>query len=346
MINGDLMRSYKQYIKQQEIEYLKIRLVHKILLAILFFFLLPLSILKIFYIKNKPNVKLYIFPFGDKEPMQSILKEFKKFNSSIVIIYPTSFYIVPSLIIRDFFETLLSHPIWVVKNLDFFGALSLKVSKYYGYKVSYGVSKLLLFQEYSFYSSYLTRVFENEDGSVYNLMHGIPGQESSYFRFTKCFVWGTYFKNFYIDNNADSTQFIVIGSIFHYNIKNNLSKKVDIDILYTMQGTVLEIESVLEVLENISENKIVRYLQHPRYPVNMKDSKLVESHDDILLAISRSKVIVSHYSTTLLDAMSMKKNVISYLSRDSNHRQYIAYMNKNSIVDSEEEFFRLLQKKS
>lgn len=87
---------------------------------------------------------------------------------------------------------------------------------------------------------------------------------------------------------------MVSCSILHSYIRKKLKQKeVDIDILYIMQGKSEEMKDVLDILEDLSKNQVVRYTQHPRHPVSMKDT-LVEKNDNIFDTILRSKVIMSH----------------------------------------------------
>jgi len=358
MINDDLMRSYNQYIKQQEIGHLKIIFLKKLLLSLLFFILLPLSFLKLFYIKSKRDNKLFILPFGDREPIKSIINELEHLNNSEIIIYPKAFYIFPSLLIKDFMVTLLAHPLWTIKNLDFFGALSLKISKYYAYKVKYGMSNILLFQEYSFYSSYLTRVFEYEKGGLYNLMHGIPGREASYFRFTKCFVWSEYFKTYYIENSAEEKQFVIVGSIFHsklYKSAKEASSVPRYDILYAMQGDTYGddtyVQEVFDVLESLYEKMKIKIAIKP-HPIYSNSIKIPKVFEVINLspkeAILESNLILSHFSTMLLDAKVMNKNVVAFLPKEKLH--LVSYLNEDEVALHKDDLFNkiifLLNKES
>jgi len=343
MINDDLMRSYKQYIKQQEIGHLKINFLKKLLLSLLFFILLPLGILKLFYMNTKKNSKLFIFPFGNKEPMKSIISELKNLNNSEIIIYPQAFYIFPFLLLKDFIGTLFTHPLWTIRNLDFFGALSLKVSKYYGYKVKYEMSKLLLFQEYSFYSSYLTKIFENENGNLYNLMHGIPGKEAAYFRFSKCFIWGKYFENYYISNGAERNQFTIVGSIYHTKLKNKENSNLGrYDIVYALQGdqygNMYSTKMILSILQKIqSEYKLkVVVKQHPIYSNSVPIPRNIDIIDvSPFESIVNSKILISHFSTMLLDAKVLEKKVLAFVSKEE--KEMVGYLSNNEIITEEKE---------
>jgi hypothetical protein len=353
MINDDLMRSYKQYTKQQEIGHLKINFFTKLLLSLLFFVLFPLNILKLFYIKTKRNNTLFIFPFGNKEPMQTILSELENLTDCKIIIHPEAFYIFPSLLIKDFMLTLLNHPLWTMKNLDFFGALSIKVSKYYGYKRKYSISKLLLFQEYSFYSSYLTRIFEYENSELYNLMHGIPGPEASFFRFTKFFVWGEYFKKYYINHKAEERQFVISGSIFHqhFSIFDSSIKKEQIqyDIVYALQGDLYGnnqyINDTFSILKELhmKRNFKIAIKPHPIYSNNIEIPQIF----DILTlsleeSILKSKLILSHFSTIFLDSKVLNIKVIAFI--DENQKELVGYLNKQEICFSKMDLCKKIEK--
>jgi len=347
MINSDLMRSYNQYKNQQKIGHLQINFLHKLMLSILFFTLIPLSILKLFRFKIKKSNTLFILPFRDSEPFISILDELRTIKESVIITYPNALLIFPDILIKDFYKTFKAQPLWTIKNLDFFGALSLKVSQYYGYKIKYGMSRILLFQEYSFYSSYLTRVFEYEEGSVYNLMHGFPGKEASFFRFTKCFVWGKYFEDLYIVNKAEADQFIVAGSIYHEKLLQQKLEHSKYDILYVMQGKKYSndeyVNNIFKVLKKIQmKSKLkIAIKPHPRYS---NDTHIPKYFDTVQVspvqAISESKLIISHFSTMLLDAQIMGKHVLAFLPK--NKIDLVSYMKDKNIFHNQDKLYMYL----
>ena len=342
LMDNFLERSYKGYIRQQKIGYLTVNCLEKNILAFLFIlFFLPLSIFSIFSKKKVVNNHiLFIFSFSDKEPMNTILKELDGSKSNRIIKYPKALPFLPQILLKDFLSILCKEPIWTIKNLDFFGALSVKISKYYGYKKKYSISKLLLFQEYSFYSSYLTRIFEYENGGLYNLMHGVPGREASYFRFTKCFVWSEYFKEYYIENSAEENQFIIAGSIFHsklYNSIKNTSTSIKYDILYAMQGDTHGddnyVKEVFEVLEELYRTEKVRIAvkPHPIYSNKIDIPKNFDLLDSSPVeAILESNLILSHFSTMLLDAKVVNKKVLAFLPEEKLH--LVGYLNENEVV--------------
>jgi len=346
--NNDLMRSYNQYIKQQKLGHINIHFVQRILLSFIFIFSFILLGINLFFIysKKKVNKTLFVFPFNNKEPMGSIITELRKLNHSRIIVYPKALPIFPLLLLKDFLYLLCTKPLWTLRNLDFFGALSIKVSKYYGYKKKYAISKLLLFQEYSFYSSYLTYIFESEDGSLYNLMHGIPGEEASYFRFSKCFVWGEYFKNYYILNNAEKNQFIIVSSIYHAKLKMQKNSSMAVyDIIYALQGDrysdITSTKIVLDVLQQVQRDfgLKVAVKQHPIYPSSVPiPSKFLEIDISPFDSIFSSKMLISHFSTMLLDAKVLDKKVLAFLSKEQ--KGMVAYLDNNEVVFDKNELYK------
>jgi len=336
---SDIQRSFLQYQKHQDIGYLKLTLLYKIMLSFIFFLLLPFVIFNIFFKKRQNNKNVFVVDYGSKQPYKIINQELKATNR-FKFLRLNSFYIplVPTIFIRD----ILKNPIFTIKNLPFLGGLLLKISKYYFFIKYNNISKLIVLQEYSFYMSYLTRVIEKEDGKLYNIMHGIPGETYSFFRFSKCFVWGEFYKYEYIKNRAYTKQFIISGSIFHHYLsKQRYNNDESIDILYAMDGDVLGVDDVLEVLKKLSSKYKIRVKQHPRYRVDI-DSKLIEIDNDIVDAISKSKVVISHYSTALLDVIVMNKNAVSYIYDYAIENKFVSYLDKKSIVSNKEALIYLL----
>jgi len=341
MINVDLMRSYNQYKKHQEVGHIEIRIFQRIMLSILFFLLMPLSFLKWIYtilLRRTTSRKLYVFPFTNTEPMKTILEGLSQINNSVIIIYPKAFFVFPSILLKDFSNSLINNPLWTIRNLDFFGALALKVSQYYGYKLKYNISILMVFQEYSFYSSYLTRIFENEKGSLYNIMHGIPGKEASYFRFTKCFVWGEYFRTYYIRNKAERSQFVISGSIYHTKLQSG-SKSIDdsYKIIYALQGDtygdIKYIQETFEVLKQVQKVSNIKIAVKP-HPIYSNKDRIPKEFDVIELSpmesITKTKLVISHFSTIFLDAKVMGKQILAFLPEDK--KELVAYLDRREIA--------------
>jgi len=339
MINSDLIRSYKQYSIHKKMQLIKITSVRKIALSLIFFLIVLTLIFKTYYTffyKKKNNSKLKIISFGTNEPMKSILYELSKIKGSETIVCPKAIYIFPSILLKDFVKIFLKMPLWSIKNLDFFGALAIKVSQYYGYKVKYGIKNLLIFQEYSFYSTYLTYIFEQENGGLYNMMHGIPGKEAAFFRFTKCFVWGEYFSKFYIANGAKKNQFLIVGSLYHSQLRlknKNYTKKYDI--LYAVQGNFADKEyaqTIINTLEKISidYNLKIAIKEHPLYKCSCDIPSCFHVVDTSAFeAIASSKMVISQFSTMLLDAKVIGGSVLAFLPEKNKH--LVNYLNDDEV---------------
>ncbi len=339
---SDIERCLKQFRKHEQLNYLILSPLLKIILGITFFILLPFTLFELFKKRAMDKKSIYIIDYDDNEPFRSIkfsIKEVKGFT--FIPIKRNYIPRLPSIFLKDVWLILMTKPIFLIKNLDFFGALAWKISKYYALICKYNIHHLIVFQEYSFYSSYLTRVLELDGGKLFNIQHGIPGKTYSYFRFSKMFIWGEYFKEVYIENGADKNQFIITGSIVHSSIKNKLTRDDYIDILYIMQGNQDEMDDVFHTLEKLSEKYIVKYIQHPRHFVQV-NTKLQECNLDIWSAIIQSKRVVGHFSTALLDARWLGKRVIAYPKKDI--QEYVSYLSKENIVYNKEDLLKALTK--
>ena len=339
---SDLQRSFLQYKKHQELGHLKLNYFHKISFIFIFFLLLPFIFVNIFFIYKRKNSEIYVIDYEAKQPYIRINQEFEKSNRfRFLKINRLSIPTVPLI----FFQDIIKNPIFCITHLAFLGALLLKITKYYFFIKYYNISKLIVFQEYSFYMSYLTRIMESDGGKLYNVMHGVPGESYCFFRFSKCFIWGEFYKEVYIKNGADKNQFIVSGSIFHYSLLKNRNTNIeDIDILYAMDGDVTGKDDVINILEKLVNKYKIRVKQHPRYRVDIGDT-LIEIDNDIIEAIVHSKLIISHYSTALLDVLIMGKTPISYLYNDVLEREYIPYLEKSLVVSNKLELINLIGKR-
>jgi hypothetical protein len=317
--------------RHEELKHLHIKPLYKILLSLVFFFLLPSVILS--YLFKKTHTTVVVLNYGNKAPFDliyNIFKEHKIFN----LIPLDKFFvpILPPIFIQDIIKILYHNPIFIWKNLYFFGAIALKISQYYFFVRRHHISSLIVFQEYSFYMSYFTRVMEFEQRKLYNIQHGISGETYCHFRFTKSFVWGKYFKKMFIENGADENQFILTGSFVHQILKEKkISISEEIDILYVMQGEMDEMYEVLEILDLLSEGMVIRYIQHPRYPANIT-TQLIPSEYDTISSILKSKLVLSHYSTVLFDSAFLGKKALSYTKKERNMYKYVSYLVEESII--------------
>ncbi len=344
MIHPDLMRSYMHMKRHEELKYLKIKVVPRVLLSILFFLLIPSVFMS--YLFKKTHTKIVVLNYGNKAPFDIIYSVFRKHKIFKLIPLDKFFIpILPPIFIRDIRDILRDNPIFILKNLYFFGAMSLKISQYYFFIRRHHISSLIVFQEYSFYMTYFTRIMEYEKRKLYNIQHGISGDTYCYFRFTKSFIWGRHFKEKFIKNKAEINQFILSGSIYHQALKEQETTMTEeIDVLYVMQGEMTEMYDVLEVLGDLSQNLVIRYIQHPRYPADIS-TQLIASEYDIVSSILKSKLVLSHYSTALLDASFLGKKALSYTKKEKNMNKHVSYLEQESIIHDKAELrYKILRK--
>ena len=318
-MNNDLLRSYQQYRWQQQNGFLRIGILIKIGLSLIFFLLLFASLFpKKRYVFTK---KIAIIDYGNTETLRTVYEALSLSTISNQTIRQT-LPSLPRLFLKDILKAWQNDWKLVITNLPFLGILALRCGQYYSIIQKNEIQKLIVMQEYSYYMSYLTHILENEGKQLFNIMHGIPGKEASYFRFTRCFVWGEYFKNYYINNHASPKQFIISGSIYHQMLKNKRPIQEEIDILYMMQGDedfVIpndELSETFEILEKISYNFKVACKRHPQYPTQTvpKNLNIIDGSPTQLM--HKSKIILSHHSTSLLDAIVLGKHALAFVKRD------------------------------
>jgi len=338
IINNDLKRSFLQYKKNKKLKYIKLSWKYRIMIFLFFpiLFILPfLFIPNIFFIKRKKNNFVHILKYSNKNPYNIIYKELKIFfEDKLKFIEYKTFYLplVPKILIIDYYRILLFKPTFFLFNVDFFVFLVFKLFKYNYFIKFYNIEKLIVLQEYSFYMSYLTRIMEYENKSLFNIMHGIPGKTYNSFRFTKCFIWGEYFKKIYLRYGAYKNQFVVSGSIYHnYLLKNYKNNNEQIDIVYIMAGKMNFYQEVIEVLEKLSIDFTIRIKQHPRHYIKL-DTFLIEDKRDIITIIDSSKIIIGHYTTGIFDAYILNKKVISYMKGYEHFVEYMNYLSNKNIV--------------
>ena len=338
MINSDLKRSYLQYAKHIKMGHIKPNLTQNLILSFLFFIIAVSSlVLAPFYYRHKNSQRTNaIINAAKTEPLQNIVNTLQEG------------YILPSIVTNKYTLPILPYFFYVdiLKNFSFYrnklpflGALSIKVLQYYSTYYHHHLDRIIVFQEYSFYMSYLTYLIEHDGGKVINIMHGIPGKEAAYFRFSRAHVWGDFFKNFYINNHADKNQFIISGSIYHKILQEQSITTSTYDIVYFMQGEKYiepdELSDVLNVLSHLSKIYRVALKQHPLYPVyNTNGLTTIEDYSTIEV-LHMTSIILSHFSTTLLDAKVMSKHTFAYSK--VNRGNLLSFLSEHEIISTKTE---------
>jgi len=346
MIDSDLKRSYYQYQQHIKLGLLKLTFMHKLFLSCAFvgIFLCSLVLSMLWYKKNNKKGTNCLVINNNREPYITIKREFLKVVG--IESAEVSRFILPVLPMKFYAEIFRNYKFYI-RRMDFLGALSIKLMQYFSLYHKKNMKVMIVLQEYSFYMSYLTFLIENSHGKLFNIMHGIPGDEASYFRFSKCFVWGEFYKKFYIEHFAEKTQFLVSGSVYHTSLIERADKSVpkEYDIVYLMQGngfaTQDEIDDVLEILEGLSVAYKVVIKQHPLHNVTIKYNLEEIVEKDIFSVLNNCKIALSHFSTSLLDAKLLGINVVSYSK--INRKNMLEFLDQEEIATSKEDLLSSLK---
>ncbi len=346
MLDSDLKRSYYQYLKHIKVDLVQLNFMHRWSLSFIFIivFLSSLVFSFIYYRKKSGKRINSMICSGDREPYNSIknsllqkdVVKLAKINRFVPPVLPMMFYVE---IFKNFG--------FYMKRMDFLGAMSIKLMQYFSLYHQKNMHTLIVLQEYSFYMSYLTALIEANGGKLLNIMHGIPGTEASFFRFTKCFVWGKYYKNFYIQNFAEKTQFVVSGSIYHTALKSRMKHNIqkEYDIVYLMQGnrfaTLDEVSDVLKVLGQLSGRYKVAVKQHPLHYVKLDYNIDEIDTKDVFDVYQNCKLVLSHFSTSLLDAKFLGISAVSYSK--IRRENMLDFMEEDEIMHNIDELFVCLK---
>ena len=330
-MHEDLLNACLQFDRRVEMGLYRLAFHRKLLLIVLFFVVLPTVLFTRPRRDGERTVQLH---YGETEAWRAIYDGVgvPEYDYGLIRkLLP----VLPRVFATDIWTALRHDWKFVARYLPFFGLLALRVGQHYRFARKHRVRTLIVMQEYSPYMRYLTRIMEYEERSLVNIMHGIPGGEAAYFRFTRCFVWSEYYKNFYIANHADPGQFVVIGSFYHQKIgKAGCRVDEDIDLLYMMQGEthvpLKEREAVFALIQSIAPRYRVVCRQHPVYKIRELPPDLFISTDSPMELICRSRIVLSHHSTALLDALVLKKAVIAYTGSDKT--SVVAFLPKTFAV--------------
>jgi hypothetical protein len=330
-LNKDLNRSYLHYSHLRSSGLIVSNSLVRFLLSISFVPIIFLVVNNIFF-RYKERVGTVAIDYLTKsQPYKTLYSELESVGVGALPLPNIYIPAVPSIFLKDVFIEFRRSPLFVIKNLDFLSAMLIKIFRYYAFFKTNDTKNIIVFQEYSFYLTYFTRVVEYDDSSLYCIQHGIPGHTYCHFRFTFFFTWSEFFKEYYICQGAEQDQFIVSGSIYHQYLLSRKKKTPSIDILYVMQGGIPEHGDIVTTLEKLSNTYRIQVLQHPRYYVEM-DSIIQATDKDIISALLNSSVILSHYSTALLDGMTLGLQVISYIYPSSKEFDCISYLEKEHVI--------------
>ncbi len=316
---SDLERSYNQYICQIrnknkiEIIMLNIFCSLAIIPSILFFGIN--GVIKKRSFNDKNNVKKNAIFWGINKNIipDSLIKKYKiiKYDDFFALNIKDIKFIINQLLIR--------------KPFSFYFNLKIitKLAIYSGNIYKYNPETIIATSEYSFTSSMLTK-YCNENNILHiNVMHGdkLFNIRDSFFRFNKCYIWDKHYKELFIKMNAEPMQFsIEIPSSFllrkhdSFKIYKPKNKKLTYYLQHNSEEKLLGIKKRLKKLDS---KLIISIRPHPLYSnmvlVNkvFKDFNIENIYEvNIKDSIIQTDYVVSLYSTVLLEAHLLNKNVV------------------------------------
>lgn len=209
--------------------------------------------------------------------------------------------------------------IW--KRYPFSPMLVLKVLlkiRFYSYEINSGeLKRILTYSEYSYTSSALTAFCEDKGIEHINVMHGekLFYIRDSFFRFSKCYVWSSYYAKLFTQLRAHNNYIVAIPPSLKFSVKSKPA--VNFDFKYYLAGedeaTLLTIYKNLLIL---SEKYKVCVRPHPRYSdVNwlkehFQGIKIEGFEKTIEVSILETRHVISLYSTVLTQAFHNGVNVV------------------------------------
>lgn len=191
----------------------------------------------------------------------------------------------------------------------------------------YSPKSIIVCSEYSYTSSVLTLYCEENNIEHINIMHGdkLYNIKDSFFRFSKCFVWGVHYVNLFKKLRAESNQFrIEIPKSLKYNCNSLIKYDYKYFLASNSVDEIKKISSKIYKLRALGYSVMVR--PHPRYSNLLLLKKYFESSEIENLSISieesicSTKNVMGLYSTVLLQAYFSGKNI--FIDDYSNYEKY------------------------
>lgn len=194
----------------------------------------------------------------------------------------------------------------------------LKIRMYSAWRYMYKPKAIIVCSEYSFTSSVMTKYCEQYFIEHINVMHGekLFYIRDTFFRFSRCYIWDSFYKKLFSKLRAEDTQFIeqLPRSMKFDGV--NTAKQCDYT-FYLGQESTKQIEIIsgyCKRLVKLGNSVMVR--PHPRYS-NMEELKKYFSPDmleDGTLSVEESiigtKYVVSLYSTVLNQALHNQVEIV------------------------------------
>lgn len=199
---------------------------------------------------------------------------------------------------------------------------AIKIAYYKYLIVMFSPKAIIVHNEASYTSSILTFFCEKNGVEHINVMHGekIYFIGDGYFRFTRCYVWNEYYKNLFIEMNAEPNQFIVeIPPSFKIDTNKYYRHESYADYKYYLQNfTEDELLNILKSLEFVKRlGKSLKLRPHPRghnlelLKKYVSDSNIEYPNEvSILESISSMNCALGSFSTVMNQAYYSGKRVI------------------------------------
>lgn len=298
-----LERSYDQYLCQMQLEQPLIRTGYQ-LAALLLFPIYRFRLRRQTAVSaGGPAEAVFAYASGDSILPASLRKEFpavrqvEDFQNSLSLTqedtaflreltnrYPTAFY--------------------------FRFKCMVKLAMYRSLYETYHPKAIIVSEEYSYTSSFLTEYCRRLGVEHINVMHGdkLYYIRDSFFHFDRCYIWDEYYRKLFCALRAEPTQFRVELPPSMQPWEKTATPP-EVDLTYYLQGESPEqlrrIAAALHMLQ--VRGMVIAIRPHPRYtpPESMRffqDFLVEDCSISIEQSILRTKRAVSRYSTVLLQA--------------------------------------------
>lgn len=311
-------RSYAQYRCQMENKSIFKKLILNILSFIL---ILPFILLSLLKTKNNykdsiqevDNIAIYWVDNPSVIPDSLKLKyEFKKVEKK--------YFLNKEDIIFLWKEIIKSYPF----SFYFHFKIIFKMAIYRYNIEKYNPNCFIVFSEYSFTSSILTKFCNHNSLKHINVMHGdkLFYIRDSFFKFDKCYVWDGHYKELFIELKADPQQFVVeTPKNFILNQKSMVECQKESNkpklTYYLQMGQKDQLEIIKENLNKLTSNFDIIIRPHPRYcdtelvneifdNFKIEDTKKI----DIFQSLTNTEYVTSLYSTVLYQGYLYQKKLI------------------------------------
>ena len=200
---------------------------------------------------------------------------------------------------------------------DYYFKLKLIVkSGMYGYLLEkYSPRRFYCESEYSFTSSYLTKLCREKNVLHCNVQHGekLLNIGSSFFSFDEMYTWDERYISIYKQLRANVSKYIIFTPDFLIKDYSKWQEKYDYK--YYLQNQYRDkMEEICILMKSMQEKGYkVAVRMHPRYPDSYIENKykdLVEKDVSIEQSLGETRNIIAAFSMVLLQAEFAKKRAI------------------------------------